>query len=82
MCKKTGFSERNANRKHLHHATYRKYNRLFLLFFISHQLVSNQYVNTLKDFFSPGIIALEGVRYVELHCPEIETHVLGNPFEF
>jgi hypothetical protein len=76
-----GFSEMNVNRNSSI-LRYRNYTRLFVsTLYQEVSQVSNQYVNTQK-IFSPGIISLEGVRYVELHCPEIETHVLGNYSNF
>ena len=31
---------------------------------------------------SPGIVNLQGIKHVELHCPEIQGHILGNYSNF
>jgi hypothetical protein len=35
-----------------------------------------------QELVTPGIIALERVQYIELHCPEIESHMLGHYAHF
>ena len=35
-----------------------------------------------QEIVTPGIIALERVQYIELHCPEIESHLLGTYAHF
>jgi hypothetical protein len=76
-----GFSHMNVYRN-TSILRYRNYQRLFLST-LGQEIseVTNMSVN-IQQIYTPGIIALEGVRYVELHCPEIETHVLGNYSNF
>jgi len=76
-----GFSEMNINRN-TSILRYKNYGRLhYSSLFQDISQVTNQFVNTQK-IISPGLVILEGVRYVELHCPEIEAHILGNYTNF
>ncbi len=66
-----GFSEYNSERL-TSKLRYRDYKKLFIS-------KIGEIVNTAySQIISPGLISLEDVRYVELHCPEIESHILGS----
>lgn len=69
-----GFSQLNPNRFNSK-LKYRDYKRLFISDILDGSTTETKLV-------SPGLICLEDVRYVELHCPEIESHILGSYSHF